>query len=242
MEYVSANPTGPLTVGHGRNAVLGDTVANLLAWTGYDVTREYYFNDAGRQMRVLGESVRARYQQIVNPEAPQKELEDGTVVPASFPEDGYRGEYIIEVARRLFDAHGDALMDSEDEAPFKEAAQEAIFEEIEAALQRMGIHMDSYFTEQTVYDTNAVWDVVEKLKAQDLAYDKDGATWFATGTLGKTVTRDGETNAQDTVLIKALASRPTASRTSPTTSTSSPEASRASWTSSAPTTSRRTPT
>ncbi|OZC01832.1 arginine--tRNA ligase [Rubricoccus marinus] len=203
VEFVSANPTGPLTVGHGRNAVLGDTVATLLTWTGWDVTREYYFNDAGRQMRVLGESVRARYQQIVDPEATQKTLEDGTVVPASFPDEGYRGAYITDVARALFDARGDALMSAETEEPFRDAARDAVFAEIKATLERMSIHMDSYFTEQTVYDNNAVWDVVEKLKAQDLAYEKDDATWFATGKLGKTVTRDGETKAQDTVLIKA---------------------------------------
>ncbi len=203
VEFVSANPTGPLTVGHGRNAVLGDTMATLLTWTGWEVTREYYFNDAGRQMRVLGESVRARYQQIVDPEAPQKTLEDGTVVPASFPDDGYRGAYIIDVAQELFDARGGALMDATEVEPFRDAARDAVFGEIKSTLARMSIDMDSYFTERTVYDNNAVWDVVEKLKAQDLAYENDGATWFATGALGKTVTRDGETKAQDTVLIKA---------------------------------------
>ena len=203
VEYVSANPTGPLTVGHGRNAVLGDTVATLLEWTGYEVTREYYFNDAGRQMRVLGQSVRARYEQLVNPELAQKELEDGTVVPGSFPEDGYRGEYVIEVARKLFQEHGDALMSEEDEAPFTEAAKEAVFQEIEATLRRMNVVMDGYFNERTVYDSGAVWDVVEALKARDLAYEKEDAVWFATGKLGKTVTRDGETAPQDTVLVKS---------------------------------------
>ena len=90
VEFVSANPTGPLTVGHGRNAVLGDTIANLLDWTGYAVTREYYFNDAGRQMRVLGESVRARYHALADPDLPTKQLgsgDDATTVPATFPED-----------------------------------------------------------------------------------------------------------------------------------------------------------
>ncbi|MEL6615928.1 MAG: arginine--tRNA ligase, partial [Bacteroidota bacterium] len=203
VEFVSANPTGPLTVGHGRNAVLGDTVATLLEWTGWDVTREYYFNDAGRQMRVLGESVRARYQQIVDPETPQKTLEDGTVVPASFPEDGYRGDYIADVAQSLFDARGPALLDADAIDPFRDAARDAVFAEIKGTLQRMSIGMDSYFTERTVYENDAVWDVVEKLKAQDLAYEKDGAVWFATGKLGKTVTRDGETTPQDTVLVKA---------------------------------------
>ena len=203
VEYVSANPTGPLTVGHGRNAVLGDTVANLLAWTGYAVDREYYFNDAGRQMRVLGESVRARYQAIVDPETPHKELEDGTVVPASFPEDGYRGEYVADVAQALFDAHGDALLGAETEAPFTEAATEAVFAEISATLKRMGVEMDRYFAEKEVYASGAVWEVVDGLKAKDLAYEKDDAVWFATGKLGKTATRDGETKAQDTVLVKS---------------------------------------
>ena len=211
VEYVSANPTGPLTVGHGRNAVLGDTVATLLEWTGYDVTREYYFNDAGRQMRVLGQSVRARYEQLVDPEMKQKTLDDpgsesgagSIVVPGSFPEDGYRGEYVIEVARGLHETHGDALMTEEDEAPFTEAAKSAVLAEIEATLARMGVEMDGYFNERTVYESGAVWDVVDRLKEQDLAYEKDGATWFATGKLGKTVTRDGETTPQDTVLVKA---------------------------------------
>src|SRR5690606_29585592 len=81
VEYVSANPTGPLTVGHGRNAVLGDTFANLLDWTGHRVTREYYFNNGGRQMRILGESVRARVEALVNPDTPTKTLADGAVVP-----------------------------------------------------------------------------------------------------------------------------------------------------------------
>ena len=203
VEYVSANPTGPLTVGHGRNAVLGDTVANLLAWTGYRVDREYYFNDAGRQMRVLGESVRARYQANVDPETPHKELEDGTVVPASFPEDGYRGGYVTDVAQALFDEHGDALMSETTEAPFTEAATEAVFAEISATLARMGVEMDRYFAEKEVYASGAVWEIVERLKAQDLAYEKDGAVWFATGKLGKTATRDGASEPKDTVLVKS---------------------------------------
>lgn len=203
VEYVSANPTGPLTVGHGRNAVLGDTVANLLEWTGYAVTREYYFNDAGRQMRVLGESVRARYEQLLDPEMPQKTLEDGTVVPASFPDDGYRGEYVADVARQLVEAHGEDLRESEDETPFKRAAEKAVFAEIEATLQRLGVEMDEHFNERTVYDSGAVWNVVEELTKRDLAYEKNGATWFATGKLGKVETRDGAETPKDTVLVKA---------------------------------------
>ena len=208
VEYVSANPTGPLTVGHGRNAVLGDTVANLLDWTGYDVTREYYFNDAGRQMRILGESLRARYEALVNPEIPTKQLEDGTVVPESFPDDGYLGGYITDIAQTLVDEHGDGLMGavrSDDTGPFQQAAQEAIFADIEGSMRRLGIEMDTYFNERSLYDSDAVWKVVEELRARDLAYDHDGAVWFRTGRLGKTVTtkESGEEEEKDEVLVKS---------------------------------------
>ena len=204
VEYVSANPTGPLTVGHGRNAVLGDTLANLLAWTGYDVTREYYFNDAGRQMRVLGESVRARYTAIVRPDTPTREIEGGVVVPESFPEDGYRGEYITDIAQRLADTHGDGLLDAPDEAPFTAAARDAIFEEIEETLGRLRVRQDRQFNERTLYESGAVWEVVDRLKAAGLAYERDGATWFQTSALGKTeTTREGGEEGKDVVLVKS---------------------------------------
>lgn len=203
VEYVSANPTGPLTVGHGRNAVLGDTIANLLEWTGYKVTREYYFNDAGRQMRVLGESVRARYEQLLNPDLPTKKLEDGTVVPESFPEEGYRGGYIEEIAKSLVDTNGDDLLREKAETIFKEAAEKAIFADIESTLQRMDVGMDTFFNERSLYESNTVWEVVEALRENDLAYDKDGAVWFATGKLGKTKTDDDGEQEVDTVLVKS---------------------------------------
>ncbi|MEM1042344.1 MAG: arginine--tRNA ligase [Bacteroidota bacterium] len=207
VEYVSANPTGPLTVGHGRNAVLGDTVANLLDWSGYTVTREYYFNDAGRQMRVLGESVRARYEALANPDTPTKTLDDGTLVPERFPDDGYRGAYIIDIAQDLVDEHGNGLMEavrSDDTGPFQQAAQTAIFADIEATLKRLGVEMDEHFNERSLYDNDAVWEAVANLREQDLAYDKDGAIWFKTGALGKTVTNeDGEDQPVDTVLVKS---------------------------------------
>lgn len=197
VEFVSANPTGPLTVGHGRNAVLGDTIANLLEWTGYDVKREYYFNDAGRQMRVLGDSVKARYMAWVNPEIPTKEIGEGdevVTVPEPFPEDGYLGEYIDNIARELLELWG-ADLDTEGESDvFKKAAEDQIFAEIEGTLVRMGIEMDSFFNERSLYDSNMVWDIVEKFKSMDLAYDKDGAVWLKTTAFGK---------EQDTVLVKS---------------------------------------
>lgn len=197
VEFVSANPTGPLTVGHGRNAVLGDSVATLLDWSGYDVTREYYFNDAGRQMRVLGESVRGRYVALVRPETPSKEIGEGddvVTVPEPFPDDGYLGGYIGEIADELAQTHGDSLLEEADESIFKKAAETRIFKEIETTLDRLGIRMDSYFNERTLYEDNTVWTIVDRLRDKGLAYDKDGAVWFRTTEFGKDA---------DTVLVKS---------------------------------------
>lgn len=198
VEYVSANPTGPLTVGHGRNAVLGDTIANLLDWIGYDVTREYYFNNAGRQMRVLGASVEARYRALVGEDEGTKQVEvnegEFVEVPASFPEDGYLGDYIIDIAKDLVEAHGDALLDAEDASVFKTAAEKAIFKDIEATLLRLNIKMDTFFNEHALYDSGRVWEVVDLLKDKNLAYEAEGATWFKTTAFGK---------EKDTVLVKS---------------------------------------
>ncbi|MEL7833365.1 arginine--tRNA ligase [Fodinibius sp. Rm-B-1B1-1] len=181
VEFVSANPTGPLTVGHGRNAVLGDTVANLLEWAGANVDREYYFNNAGRQMRKLGESVRTRYLQLLGHEA-------------NLPEDGYEGEYIKDIAQELIDEHGENLVDTNEVDPFKDKAEQVIFDEIQATLKRMNIEMDSFFNEKEVYEDGSIDKTVETLREKNLAYDKDGATWFRTTEFGKD---------QDTVLIKS---------------------------------------
>lgn len=197
VEFVSANPTGPLTVGHGRNAVLGDTIANLLSWSGYDVSREYYFNDAGRQMRVLSESVRARYLAKVDPNIGTKTIgsdDEKIVVPEPFPDDGYLGEYIEEIASEIFTKHGSKLAQDADSEVFKTFAEKKIFAEINATLERLGIRMDSYFNEKTLYDSGQIWKIVDRFKELDLAYEKDGATWFKTTEFGKD---------SDTVLIKS---------------------------------------
>lgn len=198
VEFVSANPTGPLTVGHGRNAVLGDTIANLLDWVGYDVTREYYFNDAGRQMRVLGESVRARYEELCDPHLPRKRVagpgEESIEVPESFPDDGYQGDYIRDIARALHREHGDRLLASAGVEVFKDAAEKHIFAEIEATLDRLGIRMDTFFNEYSLYESNAVWDVLDELRTTGYVYDREGAVWFKTSKLS--------TN-QDRVLVKS---------------------------------------
>ena len=181
VEFVSANPTGPLTVGHGRQAVLGDTVSSILKWHGYDVTREYYYNDAGRQMRLLGESVYTRYMEILGEEA-------------ELPENGYEGEYIRDIAQEIFSDHNDSLKDDGENLIFKEKAEETIFAHIRKTLGNVGIEMDSYVNEKTFYDDGSIDSVVAELREQGLAYDADGAVWFKTTKLGKD---------QDTVLIKS---------------------------------------
>src|SRR5258708_31146676 len=129
VEFLSANPTGPLTVGHGRNAVLGDTLARLHEVTGHQVTREYYFNDGGRQMKLLGESVRVRYLQELGRDA-------------SLPEDGYQGEYIRESAHTLAEEHGDRLAESNDLEIFRGAAENAIFSDIRHTCERLKVRFD----------------------------------------------------------------------------------------------------
>ncbi len=171
VEFVSANPTGPLSVGHGRQAVLGDCIARLLEATGHEVTREYYFNDAGRQMRVLGQSTRARYLELLGR-------------PAGFPDDGYQGEYIYDIARALIGEHGEGLVDAPDEGPFTAKAVEMIFAGIRATLERLGIVFDSYYNEHSLYERGLVDEVIRLLRDKGLVYEKDGATWFATSRLG----------------------------------------------------------
>jgi len=197
VEYVSANPTGPLTVGHGRNAILGDTIANLLEWTGYEVTREYYYNNAGRQMRILAQSVRARYQECAANEVPTKTIspdaETTVEVPESFPEDGYLGDYITEIAQDLYDEHGAALVTTDSLAPFQEAAEEAIFSALEGTLTRLNVEIDSFCNEQELHDEGRVQAVLGKLEAAGYTYEDEGAVWF------KTTEFDKE---KDTVLVK----------------------------------------
>jgi len=181
VEFVSANPTGPLTVGHGRNAVFGDTVANLLEWIGYKVDREYYFNNAGRQMRVLGDSVRLRY---------LEHLGKGI----DFPEDYYQGEYIKDIAKSLIDEYGDKLIAEPPEGKFKETAEKEIFKDINKTLSRIKIHFQNYFNENSLYEDGKINELIEYFKQKDLSYEKDGAVWLKLTELG---------NEQDKVIVKS---------------------------------------
>jgi arginyl-tRNA synthetase len=197
VEYVSANPTGPLTVGRGRGGVLGDTIANLLEAQGYEVTREYYFNNAGRQMRILADSVRLRYLELC-----------GETV--DFPSDYYQGEYIKDIARKIYHQYGTSKKDCTSLYFFKDFAESEIFESIKRTLHRLGIRHNSFFNELELYrrecDAPSPNDrVVEELRKRGFIEHKDGAVWFKTSLLGKTaVNKDTKEEVPvDTVLIKS---------------------------------------
>ena len=180
VEFVSANPTGPLSVGHGRQAVLGDAIARLLTATGHAVTREYYYNDAGRQMRVLGESTRARYLELLG-------------LPFAFPEDGYQGQYIRDIAEELKKEKGDTLKEA-DYLPFKQAAERAIMADINGTLARLDIHFDNYYNEHSLYDSGLIDEVVAALRERGLVYEQEGAVWFRATQFG---------HDKDRVIIKS---------------------------------------
>jgi len=193
VEFVSANPTGPLTLGHGRQAVLGDAIARMLEAQGYDVTREYYFNDGGRQMRVLGESVRARYLEALGLAAPPPKGADADPetwpevvegLPIVFPKDGYQGDYIADLARDLRAEHGDALVDEPGDGIFREVAQTAIFGEIRKTLASLGIEFDVFSSEQDLYTGGHLEAVLGDLRARDLVYEGEGATWLRASAFG----------------------------------------------------------
>jgi len=174
VEFVSANPTGPLHVGHGRGAAVGDVLANILSFCGYDVQREYYINDSGRQIKTLGQSVFLRYTEMFGSEI-------------QFPENCYQGGYILDIAKDIREKrHNDLLHFKEDDAIFECArfAAKQILEEISQDLKLFGITYDNWFSEQTLYDTGRVNAAIEELKNKRLVYKKDGALWFKTADYG----------------------------------------------------------
>ena len=198
VECVSANPTGPLTVGHTRNAIIGSTMANLLVALGYEVELEYYFNNAGRQMRVLGHSLQARYLQAIGDDA-------------ELPEDGYQGDYMIGIAQDLVNEYGESLRGDTWER-FKDEAEKAMFKWIDESLGRISIKFDVHFNENSLYEDGSVWTTLEALEAKGHVYkaitregadadervkygpDAQAATWFRSTHFG---------DDEDRVLVKS---------------------------------------
>ncbi len=174
IEFVSANPTGPLHIGHGRQAALGDAVAELMAWAGWKVHREYYYNDAGEQIMRLARSVWARYQQ---------HLGEGV----EFPEDGYHGSYVREIAARIAEEHGDRYRgDGSDEAidVMRQFAVRTLREEQNRDLEDFRVRFDEFFLESSLYTSGRVQETIDRLRATGLAYEKDGALWLETTRFG----------------------------------------------------------
>ena len=174
VEYVSANPTGPLHVGHGRGAAVGQAVADLLEAVGYDVVREYYINDAGRQMTLLGASVYARLQEL-----------SGRSV--EFPEDGYHGTYITAVAERIKRQLGDTVKDgapAELEARCRALACQELLGLIRDDLKTFGIEFESWFSEASLLESKTVERVLDELRSRHLLFEQEGAWWFRSSTFG----------------------------------------------------------
>ena len=170
VEFVSANPTGPLHVGHGRQAALGDAIASLLEWTGWRVTREFYYNDGGGQILSLARSVQARIQELRGR-------------PAVLPEGGYHGEYIRDLAERYVAAHPNDPEGADLEAVRRFAVQE-LRKEQDTDLQTFGVKFDVYFLESSLYTTSKVEETTRRLVAAGHTYEKDGALWLKTTDFG----------------------------------------------------------
>ncbi len=185
LEYVSVNPTGPMTVAHGRHAAYGDSLARIMGAGGRQVSREYYFNDGGNQIRLLGESVAARYAELFDREW-----------PVSDPEALYRGEYVREIAEDVKDRDGDRYLN----VPSEEALPEIMafatswcMDDIRRTLARARVRFDSYFNEKSLYESGAIEKVIEELKESGYVYESGGALWLASSKLG---------DDKDRVLVK----------------------------------------
>ena len=176
VEFVSANPTGPLHVGHGRGAAVGDIIARILDFTGWQVEKEYYINDAGLQMEILGRSTQSRYFKLLN--CPER---------APFPEDAYKGEYIYDLAREIIDQEGDRFLSlplEESLGFFQTYAAGRILEGIKKDLADFGVAYDVWFSEKSLYDRNLVPQAMEMLNKHGYAYEEEGALWFKATAFG----------------------------------------------------------
>jgi arginyl-tRNA synthetase len=174
VEFVSANPTGPLTIGHARNAAIGDALARLLTFAGHEVEREYYFNDAGGQMDRFGASVEARYLQILG-----RDVE--------LPEDGYHGDYVADLARDILEFEGDGLADLPPEERFVRLRQEGArraMKQIGATLERFGVTFDSFFLEASLVERGEIAQAIDRLRDAGSVYEAEGATWFRSTAFG----------------------------------------------------------
>ncbi|HZD60392.1 MAG TPA: arginine--tRNA ligase, partial [Anaerolineae bacterium] len=184
VEFVSANPVGPMHIGHGRWAAVGDTLATVLTANGYDVVREFYINDFGNQMNIFARSVSVRYAQLLGSDIP-------------FPEEGYQGEYIKDIAREIIAKEGDMYLgvpEEERELIFKERAYLQVLEHLKGTLKKMGVVFDIWFSERTLHELSEVNKTIMELREHGFVYDSEGAVWFKATAFGED---------KDRVLIRA---------------------------------------
>ncbi len=188
LEFVSANPTGPMHVGHGRGAAVGDSLARLLRMAGHDVTCEYYINDAGRQVSHLAASIWSRYIDLCREQDP-------SIAAVPFPEDGYHGAYVIDFAREFLARHGlEPARRGFDEAQMRSFGVELAMGMIRRTLERFAVHFDVYTSEATLHAGGAVGHALDRLREAGLTYEAEGALFFA-------ATRFGD--EKDRVLVRA---------------------------------------
>ena len=203
VEFVSANPTGPMHMGNARGGVLGDTLANVLARDGYDTWKEFYVNDAGNQIHKFAVSINARYMQLIMGEE-----------NFSFPEEGYHGEDIKELARAIYDAHGDSWKDLPEEERLDKMAQYGLkvnIPKMQEDLKKYGIVYDQWFFESDLHSSGYVAETVQMLTDKGWTYEKDGALWLNTTALlkqkfmaeGKTQEQVDKLDLKDDVLRRA---------------------------------------
>jgi len=169
IEFVSANPTGPLHIGHGRGAALGDSLASILSFAGFRVTKEYYLNDVGNQMTTLGRSVLYRYQELLQR-------------PVEFPDNHYQGDYIYDVAREAISRWKDTYLDHDEHEVikvFSQLAEEMILAGIKHDLKDFSVNFDTWFSEKKLIEAGEVEKTIAELKERNFLYEQDGALWFA---------------------------------------------------------------
>lgn len=176
LEYISANPTGPMHVGHGRWAALGDSIAKIMRHAGYEVYEEFYLNDHGVQMNLFANSIVVRYLQALG-------------VDAEMPDDAYGGEYVKDIAENIINVDGNKWLDANEEArleAFKKIGQDHMIAQLTNTLDKFGTKFDLYFSESSLYDgkVNKVDKVLQEFKSNNLIYEKDGATWFKSSQFG----------------------------------------------------------
>jgi arginyl-tRNA synthetase len=181
VEFVSANPTGPLTIAHGRQAAIGDSLANILSFIGYDVTREYYLNDEGTQMNILGNSVRMRYRTLLGK-------------TEEFPKDHYNGAYIVDMAKDFRAKYGDEYADTDDIAVFRQFGLEWLLKDIKEDLEAFGVKFDIWYSQKSLRESGRIEETIKFLKDKGHIFEEEGAVWFRSTALG---------DDKDRVIIKS---------------------------------------